>query len=495
MYPRSNTPLDPSLSGPSAIFHDILAEYDMRVRPNYGGVATNVACSIDIISVDSVTEITMDFGMTILLKEYWNDPRLAYGNMTDQPYFASGKNMIEQIWVPDLFFANEKQANYHDVTQPNRLVRIYPNGDVYYSMKLTLVLSCRMNFETFPLDKQRCKTVIESYQSTDDELTLEWKEPFAVQINSRIMLPQFSLLPDIDHGPCSDTFYTTGNFSCIEFSFLLIRELTFYVVQAYMPTALLVIISWVSFWIDISQAAARVSLGVTTILTMTTTTTGYAGFAGLPKVSYTKAIDIWFDACLAFAIASLFEYSVVHYLWTRDRTERQRQKVMRKANRKFKFPGLCISGNEAESPIHQHRSHNISNTGRTDFIVAIDENKPYPDNRYNKYNYGATYRPVRTSNYRTSYEGETRSDVRDDDVENGLAPGVSGERAGRREGHVPGEKEHPVLFGLFSSQKRNSKLLALRIDQLARVMFPLTFLIFCVTYWSYYLNIRSYTIL
>ncbi|XP_063950984.1 glycine receptor subunit alpha-4-like [Lytechinus pictus] len=487
------------LSGPSAILHEILQTYDSRVRPNYGGAATNVACSINIISLDSVTEITMDFGMTILLKEYWNDPRLAYGNKSDLPYLGSGKDMIEQIWAPDLFFANEKQANYHDVTQPNRLVRIYPNGDIYYSMKLTLVLSCRMNFEAFPMDMQRCKTVVESYQSTDNELTLEWKEPEAVVLNTGIMLPQFSVIPELSHGPCTDLFYTTGNYSCIEFSFVLIRELTFYVVQAYMPTALLVIISWVSFWIDISQAAARVSLGVTTILTMTTTTTGYAGFAGLPKVSYTKAIDIWFDACLAFAIASLFEYSVVHYLWTKDRTERQRQKVLRKSNKKFNFPSSCLGRQENESPNHHHRHHHSAPSGRsTDYIVAIDENKPYPDPRFANYNYGPTYRPVRNNQYRANYDGDAaRMDSLDEDVEHG----VSYTPNNRRDCHVPGEKEHPVFFGLFKSSSsssspsqgshRSSKLLALRIDQTARVFFPLTFLLLSVAYWSYYLNRRS----
>ncbi|XP_030831898.1 glycine receptor subunit alpha-4 [Strongylocentrotus purpuratus] len=487
------------LSGPSAILHEILQTYDHRVRPNFGGAATNVACSINIISLDSVTEITMDFGMTILLKEYWNDPRLAYGNKSHLPYLGSGKDMIEQIWAPDLFFANEKQANYHDVTQPNRLVRIYPNGDIYYSMKLTLVLSCRMNFETFPMDMQRCRTVVESYQSTDNELTLEWREPDAVVLSTLIMLPQFSVIPELSHGPCTDQFYTTGNYSCIEFSFVLIRELTFYVVQAYMPTALLVIISWVSFWIDISQAAARVSLGVTTILTMTTTTTGYAGSAGLPKVSYTKAIDIWFDACLAFAISSLFEYSVVHYLWTKDRTERQRQKVLRKNNKKFHFPSTCLSGPDNESPNRHHRHQFRSATsGRsTEYTVAIDENKPDP--RFANYNYGPTYRPVRNEQYRNNYDNETpRMDSLDEDVENGMAY----ESRNHRDCHVPGEKEHPVFFGLFKSSSsssspspsqgshRSSKLLALRIDQLARVLFPLTFLLLSVTYWSYYLSRR-----
>jgi len=49
---------------------------------------------------------------------------------------------------------------------------------------------------------------------------------------------------------------------------------------------MLVIVSWVSFWLDANAVPARVSLGVTTLLTMATQTTGINN--SLPPVSYTK---------------------------------------------------------------------------------------------------------------------------------------------------------------------------------------------------------------
>ena len=41
---------------------------------------------------------------------------------------------------------------------------------------------------------------------------------------------------------------------------------------AYVPSLLLVVLAWVSFWIDAQAAPARVTLGVTTVLTATTLT-------------------------------------------------------------------------------------------------------------------------------------------------------------------------------------------------------------------------------
>ena len=69
------------------------------------------------------------------------------------------------------------------------------------------------------------------------------------------------------------------------------REFSYYLITIYVPCCMLVIVSWVSFWLDQNAIPARVSLGVTTLLTMSTQTSGIN--AQLPPVSYTKAIDVW----------------------------------------------------------------------------------------------------------------------------------------------------------------------------------------------------------
>lgn len=56
--------------------------------------------------------------------------------------------------------------------------------------------------------------------------------------------------------------------------------------QVYVPSILIVILSWVSFWINMESSPARVSIGLLTVLT-TTTMSGSAR-ATLPKVSYIK---------------------------------------------------------------------------------------------------------------------------------------------------------------------------------------------------------------
>ena len=64
------------------------------------------------------------------------------------------------------------------------------------------------------------------------------------------------------------------------------RTYTYFIVQLYLPAVLIVVLSWVSFWINADAVPARISLGVMTVLTVTTQSVGM--WMSLPQVSYVK---------------------------------------------------------------------------------------------------------------------------------------------------------------------------------------------------------------
>lgn len=75
-----------------------------------------------------------DYRVNIFLRQNWNDPRLAYSEFPDSSLDLD-PSMLDSIWKPDLFFANEKGANFHDVTTDNKLLRIFKDGTVLYSIR------------------------------------------------------------------------------------------------------------------------------------------------------------------------------------------------------------------------------------------------------------------------------------------------------------------------------------------------------------------------
>ncbi|XP_029786873.1 glycine receptor subunit alpha-2 [Suricata suricatta] len=283
--------------------------YDARIRPNFKGPPVNVTCNIFINSFGSIAETTMDYRVNIFLRQQWNDSRLAYSEYPDDSLDLD-PSMLDSIWKPDLFFANEKGANFHDVTTDNKLLRISKNGKVLY-------IGYTMN-----------------------DLIFEWLSDGPVQVAEGLTLPQFILKEEKELGYCTK-HYNTGKFTCIEVKFHLERQMGYYLIQMYIPSLLIVILSWVSFWINMDAAPARVALGITTVLTMTTQSSGSR--ASLPKVSYVKAIDIWMAVCLLFVFAALLEYAAVNFVsrqhkeFLRLRKKQKRQNKEEDATRESRF--------------------------------------------------------------------------------------------------------------------------------------------------------------
>ncbi|XP_016319139.1 glycine receptor subunit alpha-3 isoform X3 [Sinocyclocheilus anshuiensis] len=279
---KPENPQGEKASSPSDFLDKLMGRtsgYDARIRPNFKGPPVNVTCNIFINSFGSIAETTMDYRVNIFLRQKWNDPRLAYSEYPDDSLDLD-PSMLDSIWKPDLFFANEKGAHFHEVTTDNKLLRIFKNGNVLYSIRLTLTLSCPMDLKNFPMDVQTCIMQLESFGYTMNDLIFEWQEKDSVQVAEGLTLPQFIFKDDPDLRYCTK-HYNTGKFTCIEVRFHLERQMGYYLIQMYIPSLLIVILSWVSFWINMDAAPARVALGITTVLTMTTQSSGSR--TSLPK--------------------------------------------------------------------------------------------------------------------------------------------------------------------------------------------------------------------
>lgn len=118
-----------------------------------------------------------------------------------------------------------------------------------------------------------------------------------------------------------------GSFSCVEGRIHMKRRYLQYAIQIYVPSALMVMLSWANFWIDHRSTPARVSLALLCILTITTQSSG-AG-AKLPKVAYVKAIDVWMSVCLVFVFSAFIEFTLVNIMVRRVEGEKTQSLLKR----------------------------------------------------------------------------------------------------------------------------------------------------------------------
>lgn len=75
-----------------------------------------------------------DYTITIYLNQYWKDDRLAFNSESNISMTLTG-DFAEKIWVPDTFLANDKNSFLHDVTEKNKMIRLFGNGAVIYGMR------------------------------------------------------------------------------------------------------------------------------------------------------------------------------------------------------------------------------------------------------------------------------------------------------------------------------------------------------------------------
>ena len=73
--------------------------------------------------------------MTFFFRQFWQDPRLRSNDTAGQHVVNFKGDRMSLIWTPDIFFLYEKDSKFHDITVPNRMIRLYPNGTVLMSSR------------------------------------------------------------------------------------------------------------------------------------------------------------------------------------------------------------------------------------------------------------------------------------------------------------------------------------------------------------------------
>ncbi|KFO12398.1 Gamma-aminobutyric acid receptor subunit pi, partial [Balearica regulorum gibbericeps] len=286
----------------------IIKGYNKYLRPFFDNGPVSIGMSLDIASIDTISEINMDYTATIFLRQRWTDERLCFdGNKS----LSLDGRLVEMLWVPDTFIVDSKKSFLHDITVENRLIRIYPNGTVLYALRITTTVACSMDLTKYPMDKQTCTLQLESWGYNINDVMFYWtRGNDSVRGLDTLRLAQYTVE---DHfTSVSEAVYETGRYPKLVFHFELKRNILYFILETYVPSILLVVLSWVSFWISQSSVPARICIGVTTVLTMTTLMMGAR--TSLPNANcFIKAIDVYLGICFSFIFGALLEYAVAHF--------------------------------------------------------------------------------------------------------------------------------------------------------------------------------------
>uniref|UniRef100_A0A673LSQ6 Gamma-aminobutyric acid receptor subunit beta-4-like n=1 Tax=Sinocyclocheilus rhinocerous TaxID=307959 RepID=A0A673LSQ6_9TELE len=405
------------------------------------------------ISVD----LNSDYTITMYFQQSWRDKRLAYSEMALN--LTLDNRVADQLWLPDTYFLNDKKSFLHGVTVKNRMIRLHPDGTVLYGLRITTTAACMMDLRRYPLDEQNCTLEIESYGYTTDDIVFFWQGgDNAVTGVDKLELPQFSIVELHLFFLC--LLFCISTYMLTSLFFWLLLNIGYFILQTYMPSILITILSWVSFWINYDASAARVALGVTTVLTMTTINTHLR--ETLPKIPYVKAIDVYLMGCFVFVFLALLEYAFVNYVFF-GRGPQQQKKINERLNKANNEPFslFCCLKVDAYGNIL------LTTLEMNNEVIPSDIGSSVSDSRNSVMSFdssGVQFRKPMASRDGFSHHSLDRSGMRS----------RANCRLRRRSSKL--KLKIPNLADVST------------IDKWSRVIFPITFGFFNLIYWLYYVN-------
>ncbi|KAJ8923205.1 hypothetical protein NQ315_001759 [Exocentrus adspersus] len=432
--------------------------YDRLIKPITDKPLT-VEIQIDMKHIESADHL--QFKSHILVHLYYTDSRLNYSKISPERGEIMGEESLrDKIWVPHIIISNERESGMMGLEGKDVIVQIKPSGEIRYSYRMTTTFYCWMNLQKFPFDYQICRIQWVSWAYNITNLKLKWKLPEPYRVAANLHLTEFILEDKWCHeSNVTASFYLgvlSGNSSAVDFVFKLRREVGYYIMDYFLPSMLLVCMSWVTFWLQADASAPRVTLGTATMLSFITLNGGLT--KNLPKFSYIKASEIWFLGCATFIFCSMAEFAFVNVIW------RRRKKVELKKNSSKHILKGAITPSLARKQLRKVESMN--SLYKTRSCSSLDGENAKKNSQQN-------YLTVHS--FPTNLSVPTITTQSQDDLV-GSAESVTTIQ-------IPEDGSRPPTPPAWTTMTPQE--VANWIDKKSRVVFPVAFIIFNVLYWSF----------
>ena len=264
-------------------------------RPLIEEGPTEVKVAVYVLDIDEVSNVGQSFDANVYIELRWHDPRHAHNHPNE---ITLG---LHEVWNPRIQFVNQQKIWQ---TLPE-IVEIFPDGEVVYQQRVWGTFSQPLNLERFPFDQQVFKLQLVAANYTPMEVKLVTEQASRTGIANKFSLADWNILGwkiDIaSFAPSLDVEVFAGYSISIEAT----RKYGYYLVKVIIPLILIVMMSWVVFWIDPLESGSQISVAVTTILTLIAYR--FAVGSDIPKVSYLSSLDYFILNATFLVFASLIQ--------------------------------------------------------------------------------------------------------------------------------------------------------------------------------------------
>jgi len=282
-------------------------------RPVSEAGPTRVTVMAYIADVDEINSALQNFTANVFLEYRWRDESLAFP--------GSGRVVkdLTAVWHPQIQISNQQRVWK---TFPE-VVTVAPNGDVVYRQRVWGDFSQPLILHDFPFDRQDFKVQLVTVGYSPKEVELVPSPEITYGIAGELSLVDWEVVgwkAEVAH---YKPIPTRKELACLRVSFTAERRTEYFIVKVIIPLVLIVMMSWVVFWIDPKEAGSQIGVSMTAMLTLIAYR--FAVGTSLPKVSYLTRLDGFILSATILVFASLIEVILSSSLARNDRLDTARR--------------------------------------------------------------------------------------------------------------------------------------------------------------------------
>ena len=280
-------------------------------RPGPEGRPLTMNGTLFLLDVSKIDGADGSFTADVFMMLQWKDERLA------SEIEGSRRVPLNSVWNPRIQIINQRRVwkTFDEV------VDVTPDGTVTYRQRYYGQFSAPLDLHNFPLDHHpfRLQLVIPSYRPDEIEFVPS-SEGFGEGRSPEMTIPDWSI-GEFEIRTAPWAIIPGGRqIAGLEGVFEARRHLGFYIGKAFVSVAIIVFMSWVVFWIGAENVGPRLSVAVTSMLTLV----AYRFLLGqkLPPVSYLTRLDYFLLGSTILVFAALIQVALTGAMNEKGRADR-----------------------------------------------------------------------------------------------------------------------------------------------------------------------------
>jgi hypothetical protein len=279
----------------------VLSEGGLTSRPERAGGPTEVTIRMYVNDIVAIDDANQSFTADVMFRADWQDPRLAHPE--PEPCRAAPG----QIWTPELQLLNLRIVQR--LREPELIVS--PDGAATYLLRSFGDFSFHARLSDFPFDEQELGFYIVSTLG-NDEVHLQTGSDL-VDIESELSVPNWQITIDGIRQHVQYIAPVDRYMPRMDIVLRAKRDSGYYTWQQILPMILVIMMTWIVFWIPCEFVPPRVGLAATAVLTLIAYR--FAMSSVLPPIAYLTRMDLFVVGASVLVFLGLTATVAVSYIF------------------------------------------------------------------------------------------------------------------------------------------------------------------------------------